>query len=191
MAILITSFVDLYVKGVTDINYHRPIFGYIISAIGFFYAVRIPYESIIRAAGHFKQTRNGAIFEASLNIILSFILVIPFGMIGLAIGTLVATIFRTIQYGIYTSKNIVDRSFWYIVKRYFISFISIIITILIFLIMPKITINNFVDWIINGLIITSVGFVVNIIFNIIFYKDDMLKMIKFISRILKINIIKS
>ena len=34
--------------------------------------------------------RNGAIFEAATNITLSLLLVVPFGLIGVAIGTIIA-----------------------------------------------------------------------------------------------------
>lgn len=65
---------------------------------------------LVDAAGHFKQTRNGAIFEAFLNVIVSVTLVIKFGLIGVTIGTFCALLFRTLQYSIYASKNILQRN---------------------------------------------------------------------------------
>src|SRR5690554_2606211 len=185
MAILITSFIDLYVKGVTDVNYHRPLFGYIISAIGFFVAVRIPYQAVTNAAGHFKQTRNGAIVEVILNITISLVLVIPLGMIGLAIGTLSATIFRTIQYGLYSSRNIVKRSTWIIIRRYFISILNVVSILIVSFLLPQKIVNNYYDWIFNGLIITGVGVIITLIYSFIFYSQDLHNMKHFILRVLK------
>ncbi len=78
MALLIIPFISIYTKGITDINYFRPTFGYLIAIAEFFFCIRIPYQAITRAAGHYSQTRNGAIFETILNIVVSLILVKPF-----------------------------------------------------------------------------------------------------------------
>ena len=185
MALLITSFIDLYVKGVTDVNYHRPVFGYLLSAIGFFVAVRIPYQAVTRAAGHFRQTRNGAIFEAVLNIVLSLSLIVPFGMNGLAIGTLAAGMFRTIQFGLYSSKNIVDRSVWVIIKRFTISFINALIILIVVYFIPLLKPLNYLNWAINGVIITSIGIIITLIFSLVFYLEDFKNFVGFVLRLLK------
>lgn len=107
--VLCTSFIRLYTQGVTDVNYDRMLFA-TIAAIGeFFFCVRIPYESVVRAAGHYKQTRNGALAEPIINIIISLILVKPLGIVGVAIGTMIAMIFRTAQYVRYVRINIIER----------------------------------------------------------------------------------
>ncbi len=185
MALLITPFVGVYTSGITDINYNRPLFGYLISIVGFFVAVRLPYQSVTRAAGHFKQTRNGAIFEAILNITLSIILVIPFGMIGLVIGTLAATIFRTIQYALYSSKKLLDRNLKEIIKRYIISFINVIIILFVIYFIPLKTTNNYVNWIINAFVITGLGVVITGLFSFIFYFDELIALKNILFRTFK------
>ena len=66
--------------------------------------------SITLAAGHFKETRKGAWLEAFINLTLSIILVFKFGIVGVAIGTLVAMIIRTAEFMYHTSKYILKRS---------------------------------------------------------------------------------
>lgn len=105
--ILCTPFVRLYTAGIRDVNYIRPEFGCIAIIGQFFYCVRVPYESVVKASGHFKQTRNGAIAESVINIVLSLILVIPLGIVGVALGTLSAMVFRTIQYTVYAERHII------------------------------------------------------------------------------------
>lgn len=187
MAILITPFVYLYTLNITDANYNRPVLGYLFSLVGFFIAVRIPYEAITKAAGHFKQTRNGAIIEVLLNIVMSIILLIPFGMIGLLIGTLIATIFRTLQFAIYLSKNLVDRNFNIIAKRYIISFVNVLIILLLIYIIPIRNVTTLKDWIVNGIIVTGIGIIITILFSVIFYKGEMKNLIKIAMRIVKKN----
>lgn len=184
MAFLITSFVGLYTHGVTDADYHRPLFGILLSVVGFFVATRLPYISVTRAAGHFKQTKTGAILEAVINIVLSLILVIPFGMEGLIIGTLVASVFRTIQYALYTSNKLLKRDKLIIIKRYLVSALNVSTIVVIVLFLPIINPDNFLNWTINGFIITGVGIVVTTIYSLIFYKEDFNGFFGFLKRVM-------
>ena len=68
--ILITPFVQNYTNGVHDADYMRPIFGCILTLSEFMWAIRLPYNSLTLAAGHFKETRKGAWLEVLVNIVL-------------------------------------------------------------------------------------------------------------------------
>jgi hypothetical protein len=39
----------------------KPLFAYILVAAEALYCIRIPYNSVVLAAGHYRQTRNGAL----------------------------------------------------------------------------------------------------------------------------------
>ena len=73
--ILIVPFISIYTNGITDANYIRYTFGYLLVISEFIWAIRLPYSSIILSAGHFKETRKGAWIECLSNIIISLILV--------------------------------------------------------------------------------------------------------------------
>lgn len=107
--VLITPFIEVYMNGVTDANYYRPVFGFIIVASQALWAIRQPYSSIALAAGKFKETKRGAMVEALTNILVSLVLVWKFGLIGVAAGTFVAMLIRTLDYINYTSTNILKR----------------------------------------------------------------------------------
>lgn len=170
--ILVLSFVSVYTFDISDVDYMRPVFAYILLMAQFFNCVRIPYQLVVQAAGHYKQTRNGAIFEPIINIVLSVILVIKFGLVGVAIGTLVATIFRTIQYSIYMCKNIVHRSQWITFFRVVVAFSEAAITIIILKIMNLAKPTNYLNWTINALITFFICSLIVIIGSIIIYKKD-------------------
>lgn len=120
-AALILGFVSVYTRGVTDAVYIRPAFAYVLLLGGFMNSVRIPYQLLVNAAGHYRQTRNGAVLEAVINIALSVALVIRFGLIGVAVGALCAIVFRTVQYGWYASRVILRRPLMRTVKNYLAS----------------------------------------------------------------------
>ena len=108
-AVLIIPFVRVYTQGITDVNYIRPAFAYLIILAQWFYCIRIPYSNIINAAGHYRQTKPGAFMEAALNVGISIIAATQYGLCGVALGTAVAMAARAIYMAWYLSKNILYR----------------------------------------------------------------------------------
>ena len=170
--VLIVSFALLYTKGVTDVSYERPLFGIVICLAGAFDCFRVPYKTIVTSAGHFKQTRNGAIAEAVINIVVSILLVIKFGLVGVAIGSLCAMIFRTCQYAIYMSKNIINRDIYYFIKHILISLTIMAITYLISLGYMNF-IDSWIEWIFYAIITTLISIALTLITDLVFYRQDM------------------
>ena len=111
-AILILPFVSIYTGGVTDAQYHQPIFAMLMIAGSYAYSIRHPFGCVVSAAGHYKQTKAGAIGEVAINLILSLALVKPLGLIGVALGTVAAMSFRTIHTVWYLSKHLLHRPAW-------------------------------------------------------------------------------
>ena len=115
--IMILPFISLYTKGVHDIEYLLPSYALVILAAQMFYSFRTPYITLVQGVGHYKQTKNGAYAEAAINLIVSVILVQFLGIVGVAIGTLIANIFRTCQYAIYIDNHLVSRGKIEFIKR--------------------------------------------------------------------------
>lgn len=80
-AVLIIPFVKVYTAGVTDANYIAPEFGYLLCLAFAIYVIRLPYSQMVTAVGHFKQTQTSAIIEVFLNLGISIITIINFGLI--------------------------------------------------------------------------------------------------------------
>lgn len=172
-AALVLRFVSIYTKGINDVNYIRPVFAYILLLGQFFYVIRQPYQAIIQAAGHYKQTRNGAILEAVINIVISIVLVIKFGLVGVAIGTLVASLFRTLELMIYTCKNLVKRSKLIAIRKILVALIEMFLIVLIFNILNIEYPNNYFDWLIDAVIVGIISLFVVGIGTLIFYRKDL------------------
>jgi O-antigen/teichoic acid export membrane protein len=172
-ALLILPFVSLYTSGITDANYYRPMFAYVLIAAEAIFCVRIPYNAVVLAAGHYKQTRNGAILEALINIVLSLILVNFLGIVGVAIGTLCAMLFRTVQYAVYLSKNILQRSIWIFIRKTMVYVLSSVVTILIVKFIPTYTIDSYIKWVIYGVQVSIIASIVTLLAGTLFYYKDM------------------
>ena len=108
-AVLILPFVAVYTKGVTDAQYYQPVFAMLLIAGSYGYSIRHPFGCVVSAAGHYKETKAGAVGEVALNLGLSLALVKPLGLVGVALGTFVSMFFRTIYTVVYLSKHILHR----------------------------------------------------------------------------------
>lgn len=116
-AALIMPFVSVYTNGVTDVNYAVPLFAVLITLAYAVYCIRVPYNTIVLAAGHYKQTQLSAIIEAAINIVVSVATVWRFGLVGVAIGTLCAMLYRTVYFAFYLQRNIINRKIGHFVKH--------------------------------------------------------------------------
>lgn len=88
--ILLPSFIDLYTKGVKDINYHRSGLPLLFCLIQFFSWSRSIGGNLIGVAGRIKKAVWISIVEAILNLSLSIILVNFFDIIGVVLATVIA-----------------------------------------------------------------------------------------------------
>ena len=183
-AVLVLSFVAVYTKGVTDVNYHRPLFAYTLIAAEAIYCIRIPYHSVTLAAGHYKQTRNGAFAEAIINIVLSVSLVKPLKLEGVAIATFCAMLYRTIQYALYISKQILKRSMGIFYQRCLVNIAASAITIKAAGLLPVITINSYGSWLIYAVEVTLIALMVTFAINTVIYFKDAKSLLQLIKRLI-------
>lgn len=114
-AITIKPFVAVYTRGITDADYLVPAFGVMLVMAYAAQCLRVPYFRIIKAAGAFKETQNGAFLSAILNVVISVVLVFRFGLVGIALGTFVAMMYHTCYFVWYLKGHILNRSVWYFV----------------------------------------------------------------------------
>ena len=187
MASLILPFISLYTSGVTDVNYYRPFFAYALVLAEAIYCIRIPYHSVVLAAGHFKETRNGAFAEAFINVIISVLLVKKLGLIGVATGTMVAMLFRTIQYAVYLSKNILKRSMWLFVKRVVVYSLTTLLIIIVVNNIPGLEISSYISWVVYAIIVTIVATVITFLVGLLLYFDDVKNIYLMLRRLVRKN----
>lgn len=182
--ILIVSFISIYTMNVSDVNYIRPVFAVLLTLSEAVYCIRIPYNTLTLAAGHYKETRNGAFLEATINITLSLILVNFLGITGVALGTLIAMVYRTLQLVVYLSNNILQRNILVFVKKASIyAFGCLLICIIVYLLPTYIAISFF-DWILYAIMVFSIASVVVILIGLVFYKNEFIHLVNLLKRIL-------
>lgn len=130
-ASLILPFVKVYTKGITDAEYIQPIFAAIMVLATAIRCIRIPYNIMILAAGHYKQTQWYYIATAIINLSISIIAVEKWGLIGVAVGTLAAMIFHTIWTIIYTTRHLLKLSARTFTKLVLVDCITVVLGLLL------------------------------------------------------------
>lgn len=130
--VLISSFVQIYTKNVNDMNYYYPVFATVLVLGEMIYCMGITYQNVYISAGHIKKTEWIAIIEALINVLLSVFFIKKYGILGVAIGTLVAMLFKTFANIYYMQKYVIKLEIKYLFKSNIISILSCIVSCLIF-----------------------------------------------------------
>ncbi len=156
---LIIPFVRVYTKEINDANYIVPSFAIIITIAYAMFCYRTIYYTLIKAAGHFKETQNSAIIEAVINIIVSVVCVKYHGLIGVAIGTVIAMSYRTTYCAWYLSRNIVKIRLRNYLKN---MSLNLLIFFLCYLVSKTMSLKNidFVSWIVLAVKVTIINFMI-------------------------------
>jgi len=128
---LIVPFIQVYTKGVTDINYIVPLFAALLTMAHSLHCLRFPYNIIILACGHYKETQENYIIAVILNIVLSVVTVRKWGLVGVALGTLVAMAYQTIWMAIYISKNLIKWPLMTFIKQLTVDIITVLIGVIL------------------------------------------------------------
>ena len=153
---------------------------YLIGNIAFIFLVINFYIVIARKSvyifrnskGLFKETKVIVLIEAIINLVLSLILVLKYGLVGILIATTVSMITTTLWYmPYYIYKKVLNVS----CKNYFIKFI--LVTILTFIVsygMSKlkfIEVINLLSWILSAVVYGIITFIILFTIFYIFSKD--------------------
>lgn len=175
-SVLIVPFVEVYTLGVSDVNYVQPLFATLIIAANAGHCLRLPYNIMILAGGHYKQTQNNYLITAVVNVVISVVTVRAWGLVGVAIGTVIAMFYQTIWMAWYDSKNLIRWPFENFVKQ-----ITVDLTIVVLLnIVVKMPISriyfemdriSYLSWVVVAVKTTITGIFLSLIVNMLFYRS--------------------
>lgn len=177
-ALLITPFVLLYTSNISDANYNQTVFGYIIVLGELLFLIKMPHQNLAYVANKYKEMKKVSYTEALINILISVILVIKFNLIGVAIGTTIAMLYRAIYQIYYTKKIIPELNN---AKFYQMVIVYTILSIILFIFCNSIigiNSNTWLNWIISSLIFLVIIIVIYGLVIILFYKNNIKYFIK-------------
>lgn len=179
--ILIIPFVRIYTSNFTDAEYIQPLFSAFMVMGQAAYCLRIPYEMMVQAAGHYKQTQRSSIIEAGLNIVTAIVLVLTLGIEGVAISSIVAMGYRTVYLVFYMQKNILNRPVKYFFKHLLVDIVCVVGMLMA---TGWLDVNpaNYYEWVCSAILVSIICICISIIVNFVFYRSEIARTVKFALR---------
>ena len=120
--VLMNPFLVLYTDGVNDIRYVDPILPWLFATYYLLHNGRTSSATVINIAQRFEDTKWRSIIESMINLTVSIICVIRFGLYGVLIGTIAALLYRTNDMIIYAA-GVLKRSCWITYKRWLLNLV--------------------------------------------------------------------
>lgn len=175
-AALIVPFVRVYTAGINDANYIQPAFAILLTLANAMHCLRLPYNIMVLAAGHYKQTQKNYIVAATINIVLSVLTVKAWGLIGVAIGTFAAMAYQTVWLAIYDSKHFVSWPMKSVIKQFAVDGITAVFIVVIsgILTMHSVT---YLSWIMLAIVTALLAVIITAFLNFIVYTEKMMALI--------------
>ncbi len=171
--LLITPFVMIYTHNITDVNYYEPLFGVLFLLGEAVYVIRGPYVRLAYVAGKFKDMTKQAFIEAGINIVISLALVPHLGLVGVAIGTIIAMSYRTFFQIWYLRDHLINRPF----RRFFCRFLAFllptIIGVLFCVFVFPIKVFTIPSWLIHAVFYCAVFISIYAIVSYVFFRKDL------------------
>ncbi|MEE0945331.1 MAG: sugar isomerase [Acutalibacteraceae bacterium] len=109
MAVFLLPLIQIYTKGINDTNYTNVYLVILFVLMSLLANGKLPLNHVIEYSGKFEETRSHAIFEMIINITVSVLAIIKWGICGAIIGTIVALIYRGVVIIYYANKKILER----------------------------------------------------------------------------------
>ena len=176
-AALIVPFVQVYTLGITDANYIQPIFAVLLTMANAMHCLRLPYNIMVLAAGHYRQTQKNYIVAAVLNIVVSVLTVKAWGLIGVAIGTLAAMAYQTVWLAVYDSKHFIFWPIKNVAKQFAVDVLSAVLILALgsFIGMNE---TSYIGWIFMAVKVAVCAFLIMALINLLLYRNMICQMVR-------------
>lgn len=153
--VMILPFVKIYTAGINDITYIDWRLQVLFALILLMSQLRAPAIIAINVTGYFKETQNGAIIEAIINIVVSLFLffAVDMGIYGLLIGTVISYIYRTTDVIIFVYKKILQKKLKKYVSMLVTNLLGVMLIAFVFIIKLPVDVENFSMWVVKACVI--------------------------------------
>lgn len=181
--ILIMPFIKLYCSNITDANYYLPVVGFLFVLNGLIYNLKTPQGMLVISAGLYKETRIQSTIQGLIIITFGILLVPKYGIIGILIANILSNLYRDIDLMFFIPKKLTKLPVTNILVRYIkIAVLSVVIVLLCSSL--SFNINNYLDFVIYGALYCLIGSIIIIIYDILFDRVYLLKILNRIKIIL-------
>ena len=184
---LLIPFVMIYTENITDANYNQPVFAILIVLSTLLHNMKNPYLIIIFAAGHFKQTQRSAYIEMAINLVCSVMFVAIWGLNGVALGTILAMLYRVLYCARYLSRNIISYPFMNIIKKLLINVSVMCLIYYLFCYQFAASPQDYREWTLYAMIVFATTTAITVGIYSLLFRADASAFAKFVLALTKIK----
>ena len=110
MAVFLLPLIQIYTKGINDANYTNVYLVILFVIMNLLANGKLPSNHVLEYSGKFKETRSHAIIEMVINITVSIVAILKWGICGAIIGTIIALLYRGAMMIYYSNRKVLERS---------------------------------------------------------------------------------
>ena len=121
MAVFLLPLIQIYTTGINDANYTNSLLLFLFVIMNLLSNGKLPSNYVLEFSGKFKETRSHAIIEMTINIVVSVLAILKWGICGAIFGTIVALLFRGPMMIYYANKKVLGKSVFATYKLWLIN----------------------------------------------------------------------
>ncbi len=167
MAVFLLPLIQIYTKGINDANYTNALLVILFVVMNLLSNGKLPSNHVLEYSGKFEETRSHAIWEMIINIAVSIVSILKWGICGAVIGTIVALLYRGAMMIYYSNKKVLDRGIFNTYKLWTVNG-AVFILIMVIFFTDSFSGLSFISLLVKGIIhslwIVSLYIGVNFIF---------------------------
>ena len=168
MGVFLLPVIQIYTKGINDAEYTNVFLVLLFVIMNLIANGKLPANSIIEYSGDFEKTRSYAVWEMIINITVSIVAIVYFGICGAILGTIAALVYRGIVTIYYSNKKVLGRSQFCTYKILILNSAVFAVIMAIFFV-DTFSNVSFLQLLLNGLVhsiwIVALYVLVNYVFN--------------------------
>ncbi len=171
MLTCLLSFVSLYTKGITDVNYIVPIFAILITLKGLLDNFKAPHGMLIYSFGKFKVIRRQTAIQTVLILISTVVFTWWLGLNGAMLALCIANLYMLVELLILSPKELVDMSIAKNVRQ-IIQMLLIVFGIYGLSLVVGYQPTSYLAWILYALIVGVVAALVTVVVFLVFDRQE-------------------
>ncbi len=121
MAVFLLPLIQIYTKGINDANYTNALLVILFVVMNLLSNGKLPSNHVLEYSGKFEETRSHAIWEMIINIAVSIVSILKWGICGAIIGTIVALLYRGAMMIYYSNKKVLGRGMFHTYKLWIVN----------------------------------------------------------------------
>ena len=167
MAVFLLPLIQIYTQGIEDANYTNALLVFLFVIMNLLSNGKLPSNHVLEYSGKFEETRSHAIWEMIINLSVSIVAILKWGICGAILGTIVALLYRGTMMIYYSNKKVLERGVFNTYKLWLVNGAVFALVMAIFFV-DSFSGLSFVQLLLNGMLhflwIVPLYIVVNFIF---------------------------